>query len=121
MRFRSRSVSAWLGVVALTATAWAEAQIDTRVEIDPAIECWYHDAHPSLDAAVDPSGDIARTRLYFRCMDYADYYFVDLTPSGDDFARWRPRPRSPAPESPTTSRSSAPTSRARERPSARRT
>ena len=91
MRFRSRSVSAWLGVVALTATAWAEAQIDTRVEIDPAIECWYHDAHPSLDAAVDPSGDIARTRLYFRCMDYADYYFVDLTPSGDDFRAVAPK------------------------------
>ena len=56
----------------------AAAQLEPDIELDPAIECWYHSDFPMLTALVDPGEEIVRSRLYFRCSSYPDYYFVDL-------------------------------------------
>ena len=51
------------------------------IDLDPAIECWYHDEFPTLSALLEPQGEIQHSRLYFRCSSYSDYYFVDLEPT----------------------------------------
>jgi hypothetical protein len=61
-----------------TAEAAAPAQPGAEITLDPAIECWSHSEFPLLGAQVTPPGEIVRSRLYFRCSLYPDYYFVDL-------------------------------------------
>jgi len=56
----------------------ATAQPTAEIALDPAIECWSHSEFPLLGALVTPPEDIVRSRLYFRCSLYPDYYFVDL-------------------------------------------
>jgi hypothetical protein len=53
-------------------------QPPAQIELDPAIECWSHSQFPMLGALVTPPEGIVRSRLYFRCSLYPDYYFVDL-------------------------------------------
>ena len=60
---------------AQTATA---VQPTAEIALDPAIECWSYSDFPLLGALVTPPEDIVRSRLYFRCSLYPDYYFVDL-------------------------------------------
>ena len=62
--------------------AGALAQPIPEINLDPAIECWYHSEFPMLTALVDPSEEIVNSRLYFRCSLYQDYYFVDLKIDG---------------------------------------
>ena len=61
----------------------APSSQDAILDLDPAIECWYHDAFPQLIAGITPEGETARSRLYFRCEAYPDYYFVDLETRDD--------------------------------------
>lgn len=58
--------------------AAARAQATPGIELDPAIECWFHSEFPTLTALLSPPEDIVQSRLYFRCSTYPDYYFVDL-------------------------------------------
>jgi PKD domain len=62
----------------LWGAASAAAQPATEIALDPAIECWSYSEFPELGALVTPPEDIVRSRLYFRCSLYPDYYFVDL-------------------------------------------
>jgi len=62
----------------LSGALGAFAQPSPDIELDPAIECWPHSSFPTLSAFVDPAEEVVRSRLYFRCSLYADYYFVDL-------------------------------------------
>jgi hypothetical protein len=61
------------------APAATAAQPDAQIALDPAIECWSDSEFPMLGALVTPPEGIVRSRLYFRCSLYPDYYFVDLT------------------------------------------
>jgi len=54
------------------------AQPAAEIALDPAIECWSHSEFPLLGAQVIPAESVVRSRLYFRCSLYPDYYFVDL-------------------------------------------
>ncbi len=60
------------------APAATAAQPGAEIALDPAIECWSHSDFPLLGALVTPPSEIVRSRLYFRCSLYPDYYFVDL-------------------------------------------
>lgn len=60
------------------AQAATAAQPTAEIALDPAIECWSYSEFPLLGALVAPPEDIVRSRLYFRCSLYPDYYFVDL-------------------------------------------
>jgi hypothetical protein len=53
-------------------------QPELNIALDPPIDCWYHSEFPVLGALVSPPSEIVRSRLYFRCSLYPDYYFVDL-------------------------------------------
>jgi len=75
--------------VASPATLWA--QLEPTIDLDPAIDCWYHSDFPMLSATVDPTEDIVRSRLYFRCSLYPDYYFVDLTTDAGTFTGVAPQ------------------------------
>ncbi len=80
--------SVWLGSILYglyglyglwgAAQAATAAQPTAEIALDPAIECWSHSEFPLLRALVIPPEDIVRSRLYFRCSLYPDYYFVDL-------------------------------------------
>ena len=76
------TVGANRGVETSPPTFSTSTQIETAMNFDPAIECWYHDQFPQLDAGFDPEGPFAQNRLYFKCTSYQDYYFVDLTSEG---------------------------------------
>ena len=92
MRRPSRCVSAVLAAgVSFFTVASLGAQPETTIAIDPAIECWYHDAFPELEAAFEPPGEIAQTRLYFRCMLYPDYFFVNLEPTAAGYHAVAPK------------------------------
>lgn len=71
----------FLGMMLLLGPAGgaAAAQPAAEVALDPAVECWSHSEFPILGAQVTPPSEIVRSRLYFRCSLYPDYYFVDLT------------------------------------------
>lgn len=71
--------------------AGALAQPMPEIDLDPAIECWYHSDFPMLTAFVDPSEEIVHSRLYFRCSLYQDYYFVDLKIEGGAFTAVAPQ------------------------------
>ena len=71
--------------------AGALAQPIPEINLDPAIECWYHSEFPMLTALVDPSEEIVNSRLYFRCSLYQDYYFVDLKIDGGAFTAVAPQ------------------------------
>jgi hypothetical protein len=60
------------------ALAHAAAQPAPEIALDPAIECWFNSEFPILGANITPPGEVVRSRLYFRCSLYPDYYFVDL-------------------------------------------
>lgn len=62
------------------------AQQAPSIELDPAIECWFHSEFPTLTALLAPPGEIVQSRLYFRCSTYPDYYFVDLAADGTAIA-----------------------------------
>ncbi len=66
--------------------------------LDPAIECWYHSQFPLLGAIVTPPEEIVRSRLYFRCSLYPDYYFVDLTTEGGPFHGVAPQAEETCPQ-----------------------
>jgi PKD repeat protein len=74
--------SFWLGSILCglcgAAQAATAAQPTAAIALDPAIECWSDSEFPLLGAVVTPPEDIVRSRLYFRCSLYPDYYFVDL-------------------------------------------
>ena len=61
----------------------ATERLEGTIDVNPAIECWYHDAYPELAARFEPAVEIEKSRLYFRCSLYADYYFVDLEAMAD--------------------------------------
>jgi len=65
------------------------------VSLDPQIECWSLDGHPSVQATVTPDAPIAR--LYFRCSFYPDYYFVDLEPQEGHYAAILPQAEATCP------------------------
>jgi len=65
------------------------------VSLDPQIECWSLDGHPSVQATVTPDAPIAR--LYFRCSLYPDYYFVDLEPQEGNYAAILPQAEATCP------------------------
>jgi len=65
------------------------------VSLDPKIECWSLDGHPSVQATVTPDAPIAR--LYFRCSLYPDYYFVDLEPRDGLYAAILPQAQASCP------------------------
>ena len=73
-----------LGSFLLGSIFWAAAQASlaaqpaAEIALDPDIECWSHSEFPLLGALVIPPEDVVRSRLYFRCSLYPDYYFVDL-------------------------------------------
>ena len=71
--------------------AGALAQPMPQIDLDPAIECWYHSDFPTLTALVDPSEEIVNSRLYFRCSLFQDYYFVDLKIEGGVFTAVAPQ------------------------------
>jgi hypothetical protein len=54
------------------------AQPTAEIALDPAIECWSDSEFPLLGALVTPPSELVRSRLYFRCSLYPDYYVVDL-------------------------------------------
>jgi PKD domain len=69
----------WKLVFLLSSTGAAFAgQPPAEIALDPAIECWSHSEFPMLGATVRPPEGVVRSRLYFRCSLYPDYYFVDL-------------------------------------------
>jgi len=74
------------------------------IELEPVIECWYHSDFPVLTALVDPSDEIVRSRLYFRCSLFPDYYFVDLESESGVYTGVAPRRKKAVPRSTTTSR-----------------
>jgi len=81
MNHRSASnLKSWLVASILCGAAQAApaAQPTAEIALDPSIECWSHSEFPLLGALVTPPEDIVRSRLYFRCSLYPDYYFVDL-------------------------------------------
>ena len=84
--------------LALQGSARTTRQVQTSIELDPAIECWFHDEFPQLDATFDPASDIARSRLYFRCTRYTDYYFVDLESMGAGYRGVAPKAQEDCPE-----------------------
>lgn len=86
-----RSASKLLGFLVAAAPVWAEGQPVPAIELDPAIECWYHSDFPMLTAVMDPSEEIVNSRLYFRCSLYEDYYFVDLESQGNVFEAVAPQ------------------------------
>jgi hypothetical protein len=63
----------------------AAAQPAEGIALDPAIECWFNSEFPVLGAQITPPGEVVRSRLYFRCSLYPDYYFVDLTDENGTF------------------------------------
>lgn len=67
-----------MGSILLGAAQAAAPAQPTEISLDPAIECWSDSGFPLLGALVTPPGEIVRSRLYFRCSLYPDYYFVDL-------------------------------------------
>lgn len=71
--------------------AAAAGQPPAEIALDPAIECWSHSEFPVLGAMVTPPEGVVRSRLYFRCSLYPDYYFVDLAAETPGF-------RGPAPQ-----------------------
>jgi hypothetical protein len=73
--FRSFALGSILCAAAQTSFA---AQPAAEIALDPAIECWSHSEFPLLGAQVIPPENVVRSRLYFRCSLYPDYYFVDL-------------------------------------------
>ena len=66
------------GLAATPVMALEESVQTTRLEVEPPIECWYHNQFPTLGAVVTPAEDVVRSRLYFRCSAYSDYYFVTV-------------------------------------------
>ena len=46
---------------------------------------------PVLTALVNPAEDVVRSRLYFRCSSYEDYYFVDLENESGGFTGVAPQ------------------------------
>ncbi len=62
-----------------TIQAGHAGQAPAEIALDPAIECWSHSEFPMLGATVKPPEGVVRSRLYFRCSLYPDYYFVDLS------------------------------------------
>lgn len=68
------------------------------IALDPSIECWYDSAFPVVGAVVSPPEDIVRSRLYFRCSLYQDYYFVDLTSDGTTFHGVAPQAEESCPQ-----------------------
>ncbi|HJS74669.1 MAG TPA: PKD domain-containing protein [Vicinamibacteria bacterium] len=72
--------TAWtLGFFLMGAGKILASQPPAQIALDPAIECWSHSEFPMLGATVTPPEGIVRSRLYFRCSLYPDYYFVDLS------------------------------------------
>ncbi len=90
----------WIAVVPLGASERSSpaGQLEPSIALDPAIECWYHSQFPLLGAIVTPPGEIARSRLYFRCSLYPDYYFVDLTTEGGLFYGVAPQAEESCPQ-----------------------
>jgi hypothetical protein len=80
------------------AAASAALQPPAEISLDPAIECWSDSAFPVLGAQVIPPEDIVRSRLYFRCSLYPDYYFVDLTTEGGAFRGVAPQADAACPQ-----------------------
>lgn len=78
--------------------AGALAQPMPHIDLDPAIECWYHSDFPTLTALVDPAEEIVNSRLYFRCSLYQDYYFVDLKIEGGAFTAVAPQAEETCPQ-----------------------
>lgn len=90
----------WIAVVPLGASerSGATEQLEPSIALDPAIECWYHSQFPVLGAIVLPPEEIVRSRLYFRCSLYPDYYFVDLTTEGGPFHGVAPQAEETCPQ-----------------------
>ncbi len=87
--------SAKLGYLLLSAASFgtvsAAGQPPAEIAFDPAIECWSHSEFPVLGAMVTPPEGVVRSRLYFRCSLYPDYWFVDLAEESGGY-------RGPAPQ-----------------------
>jgi hypothetical protein len=73
-------------------------QMEPSIALDPAIECWYHSQFPVLGAEVIPPEGIVRSRLYFRCSLYPDYYFVDLATEDGVFRGVAPQAEESCPQ-----------------------
>ncbi|MGH9332658.1 MAG: hypothetical protein ACRD21_02785, partial [Vicinamibacteria bacterium] len=69
-----------------------------QIALDPSIECWYHSEFPVLAALVTPPDDVVRSRLYFRCSLYPDYYFVDLKDESGAFRGVAPQAEENCPQ-----------------------
>lgn len=90
-----------LSILVLTLTiagSEAAAQPAGEIALDPAIECWPHAEFPMLGALVTPSEEIVRSRLYFRCSLYPDYYFVDLKDEAGTYRGAAPQAEEACPE-----------------------
>jgi len=74
------------------------AQPAAEIALDPAIECWSYSDFPLLGALVTPPEDIVRSRLYFRCSLYPDYYFVDLAVESGAYRGIAPQAEEACPE-----------------------
>jgi hypothetical protein len=72
------------------ATAETEAQEALDVRFNPAIECWFHNRFPQIDASIQPPQGLKSVRLYFRCSSFSDFYFVDMAPGGEGFRALAP-------------------------------
>jgi hypothetical protein len=76
----------------------AAPQPPTAIALDPAIECWPHSQFPLLGAEVTPPEDVVRSRLYFRCSLYPDYWFVDLKPENGAYRGVAPQAEEACPQ-----------------------
>jgi hypothetical protein len=90
--------SFFTGWVLLGAAPAALAQPGAEIALDPAIECWSHSEFPMLGALVTPPSEIVRSRLYFRCALYPDYYFVDLADENGTYRGIAPQAEEACPQ-----------------------
>jgi hypothetical protein len=87
-----------LGSILSAAAQASFAQAPAEIALDPAIECWSHSEFPLLGAEVIPPEDVVRSRLYFRCSLYPDYYFVDLAAEAGAYRGVAPQAEEACPE-----------------------
>jgi polysaccharide export outer membrane protein len=63
-----------------------------RIDHAP-LDCFLHDRHPRVEAAIDPIDVVDRARVYFRGGEEEDYVFVHMALSRGRFGARLPRPR----------------------------
>lgn len=78
-----------LGVSVLCFAGSAET---LTIEHD-GVGCVVADRFPTISARLDPPGEVARARVYFRATGTLHWYFVEMRPEGGGFSGVLPKPK----------------------------